>query len=100
MVLLDEVEKAAPEVFDILLQAVRRRPADRPAGPTEDFRKLLMLNSNLGSPAWSTLRWTAAEGRGADGGGRQAFRPEFVNRLDAVVLFDALGKDELARSST
>ncbi len=98
VVLLDEVEKAHPEVFDILLQVLDDGRLTDGQGRTVDFRNtLLILTSNLGStylvdPSLSVE--TKRESVMAIV--RQSFKPEFLNRLDEVVMFDALTKDELA----
>jgi ATP-dependent Clp protease ATP-binding subunit ClpB len=98
VVLLDEVEKAHPEVFDILLQVLDDGRLTDGQGRTVDFRNtLLILTSNLGSNF--LVDPTLDEEKKRDSVMtvvRQAFKPEFLNRLDEVVLFDALGKDELA----
>ncbi len=99
VVLLDEVEKAHPEVFDILLQVLDDGRLTDGQGRTVDFRNtLLILTSNLGSaylvdptldPDKKKESVLALV--------RASFKPEFLNRLDEVVLFDALTKRELAR---
>ena len=98
VVLLDEVEKAHPEVFDILLQVLDDGRLTDGQGRTVDFRNtLLILTSNLGSTY--LVDPTLDEEKKRDSVMavvRQAFKPEFLNRLDEVVLFEALGKDELA----
>lgn len=87
VVLFDEVEKAHPEVFDVLLQVLDEGRLTDGQGRTVDFRNtILVLTSNLGA-----------------GGGREevmqavkaAFKPEFINRLDDVVVFDALSHEQL-----
>ena len=98
VVLLDEVEKAHPEVFDILLQVLDDGRLTDGQGRTVDFRNtLLILTSNLGSNY--LVDPTLDEEKKHESVMavvRQAFKPEFLNRLDEVVMFDALGKDELA----
>jgi ATP-dependent Clp protease ATP-binding subunit ClpB len=98
VVLLDEVEKAHPEVFDILLQVLDDGRLTDGQGRTVDFRNtLLILTSNLGSTY--LVDPTLDEEKKRDSVMavvRQAFKPEFLNRLDEIVLFDALGKEELA----
>ncbi|MCW2780560.1 MAG: clpB 1 [Marmoricola sp.] len=96
--LLDEVEKAHPEVFDILLQVLDDGRLTDGQGRTVDFRNtLLILTSNLGSTYLVDPTLDEEEKRNAVMAVvRKAFKPEFLNRLDEVVLFDALGKDELA----
>ena len=98
VVLLDEVEKAHPEVFDILLQVLDDGRLTDGQGRTVDFRNtLLILTSNLGSmylvdPSLST----EAKKDAVMGVVRSSFKPEFLNRLDEIVMFDALTKDDLA----
>jgi ATP-dependent Clp protease ATP-binding subunit ClpB len=98
VVLLDEVEKAHPETFDILLQVLDDGRLTDGQGRTVDFRNvILVMTSNLGSqflvdPA--TDPQTKQEQVMATV--RTAFKPEFLNRLDEVVVFDALSRDELA----
>ena len=99
VVLFDEVEKAHPEVFDILLQVLDDGRLTDGQGRTVDFRNvILILTSNLGSqflidpllsPEEREDRVMAAV--------RQSFKPEFVNRLDDIVVFSALSQDELAQ---
>lgn len=99
VVLLDEVEKAHPEVFDILLQVLDDGRLTDGQGRTVDFRNtILILTSNLGSqylvdpvPSAETKKRQVLEAV------RAAFKPEFLNRLDDLVVFSALSKDELAR---
>ena len=99
VILLDEIEKAHPEVFDVLLQVLDDGRLTDGQGRTVDFRNaILILTSNLGSvfladPALDdqTKRDKVMEVV------RTSFKPEFLNRLDEVVLFEALGADELAK---
>ena len=98
VVLLDEVEKAHPEVFDILLQVLDDGRLTDGQGRTVDFRNtLLILTSNLGSMFLVDPTLDEEKKReSVMAVVRQSFKPEFLNRLDEVVMFDALGKDELA----
>ncbi|NED95787.1 ATP-dependent chaperone ClpB [Phytoactinopolyspora alkaliphila] len=99
VVLLDEVEKAHPEVFDILLQVFDDGRLTDGQGRTVDFRNtILILTSNLGSAflADPALDDQAREKAVMDVV-RASFKPEFLNRLDDVVMFQALGTGELAR---
>ena len=98
VVLLDEVEKAHPEVFDILLQVLDDGRLTDGQGRTVDFRNtLLILTSNLGSSYLVDPLLDEEKKRDSVMAVvRQSFKPEFLNRLDEVVMFDALGKDELA----
>ncbi|WP_104106963.1 ATP-dependent chaperone ClpB [Nocardioides sp. 616] len=97
VVLLDEVEKAHPEVFDILLQVLDDGRLTDGQGRTVDFRNtLLVLTSNLGSNFLvdPTLDQHAKK-ESVMTVVRSSFKPEFLNRLDEIVIFEALTKDEL-----
>lgn len=98
VVLLDEVEKAHPEVFDILLQVLDDGRLTDGQGRTVDFRNvILVLTSNLGSQFLVDQTLDAEAKRNAVMATVNAsFKPEFLNRLDEVVLFDALTVEELA----
>jgi len=98
VVLLDEVEKAHPEVFDILLQVLDDGRLTDGHGRTVDFRNtLLVLTSNLGSHYLVDPTLDPDKKKeSVMGVVRQAFKPEFLNRLDEIVLFDALTTDELS----
>jgi ATP-dependent Clp protease ATP-binding subunit ClpB len=99
VVLLDEVEKAHPEVFDILLQVLDDGRLTDGQGRTVDFRNvILVLTSNLGSQFLVDPGLTEeAKRENVMAAVRAAFKPEFLNRLDDVVIFDALSLDELGR---
>jgi len=99
VVLLDEIEKAHPEVFDILLQVLDDGRLTDGQGRTVDFRNvILVLTSNLGSQYLVDPTIDDAAKRDAVMAAvRAAFKPEFLNRLDDVVLFDALSLAELAQ---
>jgi len=97
VVLLDEVEKAHPEVFDILLQVLDDGRLTDGQGRTVDFRNtILILTSNLGSQyiADPSLDDAATRDKVMTVV-RATFKPEFLNRLDDVIVFDALTTDEL-----
>ena len=99
VILLDEVEKAHPEVFDVLLQVLDDGRLTDGQGRTVDFRNaILILTSNLGSVflADPTLDEQAKREKAMEVV-RTSFKPEFLNRLDDVVMFDPLGTNELAR---
>ncbi len=98
VVLLDEVEKAHPEVFDILLQVLDDGRLTDGQGRTVDFRNtLLILTSNLGSNFLvDPLMEPTVKKESVMGVVRAHFKPEFLNRLDEVVMFEALTKDDLA----
>ena len=99
VVLLDEVEKAHPEVFDILLQVLDDGRLTDGQGRTVDFTNtILILTSNLGSPILIDPTLSPDSRREQVMAlVRQAFRPEFVNRLDDIVMFQALSEDDLAQ---
>ncbi|UBH04693.1 chaperone protein ClpB [Leucobacter sp. Psy1] len=98
VVLLDEVEKADPEVFDVLLQVLDDGRLTDGQGRTVDFRNvILILTSNLGSQylidpdmPWSEKEHSVRETV------RRAFKPEFINRLDEMVIFTPLSESDLA----
>ncbi|MCW5773042.1 MAG: ATP-dependent chaperone ClpB [Rhodospirillaceae bacterium] len=101
VVLFDEVEKAHPDVFNVLLQVLDDGRLTDGQGRTVDFKNtLIVLTSNLGSEYLAALK----EGQPADsvrdevmGVVRQAFRPEFLNRLDEILLFNRLSRGEMAK---
>ncbi|MDX6286208.1 MAG: ATP-dependent Clp protease ATP-binding subunit ClpB [Frankiales bacterium] len=99
VVLLDEVEKAHPDVFDVLLQVLDDGRLTDGQGRTVDFRNaILILTSNIGSvfindPALENAAKKDAALRAA----RDYFKPEFLNRLDDIVVFDSLGSEQLTR---
>jgi len=97
VVLLDEVEKADPEIFDILLQVLDDGRLTDGQGRTVDFRNtILILTSNLGSQFLSDPDLTPEEKReSVMSVVSAAFRPEFLNRLDETVMFDALTRENL-----
>ena len=99
VVLLDEVEKAHPEVFDILLQVLDDGRLTDGQGRTVDFRNtILILTSNLGSQFIADPALSEGAKRDAVMKVVQAtFKPEFLNRLDDVILFDSLSTEELSR---
>jgi len=99
VVLLDEVEKAHPEVFDVLLQVMDDGRLTDGQGRTVDFTNvILILTSNLGSPILIDPTLTTEPKRDAVMAiVRQAFKPEFLNRLDDIVMFAALSEDDLAQ---
>ncbi len=100
VILFDEVEKAHPDVFNVLLQVLDDGRLSDSHGHTVDFRNtLIVLTSNLGSDYLANL----SEDQPAEAAReqvmavvRQAFRPEFLNRLDEIILFHRLGRDEMA----
>lgn len=99
VILLDEVEKAHPEVFDLLLQVLDDGRLTDGQGRTVDFRNtILILTSNLGSGYLvdPDLSWEEKRSAVHDAV-RQAFKPEFINRLDDVVIFAPLTNENLQR---
>jgi len=98
VVLLDEVEKAHPDVFDVLLQVLDDGRLTDGQGRTVDFRNtILVLTSNLGS---HMIAATAGQDPGQQKDAvlavvREHFKPEFLNRLDDIVIFDQLGTEQL-----
>ena len=99
VVLFDEVEKAHPDVFNVLLQVLDDGRLTDGQGRTVDFKNtLIVLTSNLGSQALSVL----PDGASMEGVREQVmaavrahFRPEFLNRLDEIVLFDRLSRTNM-----
>jgi ATP-dependent Clp protease ATP-binding subunit ClpB len=99
VVLFDEVEKAHPDVFNVLLQVLDEGRLTDGQGRTVDFRNtLIILTSNLGAEFMAGL----GEGAQVDAvrpqvmdAVRMAFRPEFLNRLDEIILFDRLRRDQM-----
>jgi len=99
VILFDEVEKAHPDVFNILLQVLDEGRLTDSQGRTVDFRNaLIVMTSNLGS------EFLAAQGEGDETDTvrhlvmevvRKHFRPEFLNRIDDIILFKRLGRDQM-----
>ncbi|MDP1599847.1 AAA family ATPase, partial [Phenylobacterium sp.] len=99
VVLLDEIEKAHPDVFNVLLQVLDDGRLTAGQGRTVDFRNtILIMTSNLGS------EFLASQGEGDDVEDarpmvmdvvRRHFRPEFLNRIDEIILFKRLGRAEM-----
>jgi ATP-dependent Clp protease ATP-binding subunit ClpB len=99
VILLDEVEKAHPDVFDVLLQVLDDGRLTDGQGRTVDFRNaILILTSNLGSSFIADpMLSPEARRESVMVAVREAFKPEFINRLDDVLVFDSLGKPALVR---
>jgi ATP-dependent Clp protease ATP-binding subunit ClpB len=99
VVLLDEIEKAHPDVFNVLLQVLDDGRLTDGQGRTVDFRNvILVMTSNLGSELltgaagdYATIKSRVLEVVG------RSFRPEFINRIDEIVVFRPLGRDEVRR---
>jgi len=99
VVLFDEVEKAHPEVFDVLLQVLDDGRLTDGQGRTIDFRNtILVLTSNLGSQFLVDQSLSRQEREDSVMAMvQQSFKPEFLNRLDDIVVFDALSTDDLGQ---
>ncbi|MFI5092652.1 MAG: ATP-dependent chaperone ClpB [Candidatus Acidiferrales bacterium] len=100
VILFDEIEKAHPDVFNILLQILEDGRLTDGKGRTVDFRNTVMvMTSNVGSTAIFELSHKDPElaRKEAMEALRAAFRPEFINRIDEIVIFNPLGKEQLAR---
>ena len=102
VVLFDEIEKAHPEVFNVLLQVLDDGRLTDGKGRTVDFRNtVLIMTSNVASDLIQEM----PQGEGADDrlknklmeALRRTFRPEFLNRIDEIVTFKALGREEIAK---
>jgi ATP-dependent Clp protease ATP-binding subunit ClpC len=113
VVLLDEIEKAHPEVFNILLQVLEDGRLTDSKGRVVDFRNtLIILTSNVGAQAIkknSTLGFTAVQDAGAEYGNmkgkvmeelKKSFRPEFLNRIDEIIVFHSLDEKHIAEIVT
>jgi ATP-dependent Clp protease ATP-binding subunit ClpB len=100
VVLFDEIEKAHPDVFNVLLQILEDGRLTDGKGRTVDFRNTVMvMTSNVGSSAIFELSHKDQElaRKEAMEALRAVFRPEFINRIDEIVIFNPLGKEQLAR---
>ena len=99
VILLDEVEKANPDVFDILLQVLDDGRLTDGQGRTVDFKNtILILTSNLGSQAlMDPVAGEAEKRETVMQAVRGAFKPEFLNRLDDIIVFDPLSLDEIGQ---
>ncbi len=100
VVLFDEIEKAHPDVFNVLLQILEDGRLTDGKGRTVDFRNtVLVMTSNVGSTAIFELAEKDPERarKEAMEALRASFRPEFINRIDEIVIFNPLGKEQLAR---
>ncbi len=99
VILLDEIEKAHPDVFNVLLQILDEGRLTDGQGRTVDFRNtVIIMTSNLGSQAiqelsgqWELMKTKAMEIL------RLSFRPEFLNRIDEIIIFQALGKEQIQK---
>ena len=99
VILFDEIEKAHPDVFNVLLQILEDGRLTDGKGRTVDFRNtVLVMTSNVGSSAIFELAGNDPDQarKEALDALRAAFRPEFINRIDEIVIFNPLGKAQLA----
>jgi ATP-dependent Clp protease ATP-binding subunit ClpB len=100
VILFDEIEKAHPDVFNVLLQILEDGRLTDGKGRTVDFRNtVLVMTSNVGSAAIYELagKDPDAARKEAMAALRAAFRPEFINRIDEIVIFNPLGKEQLGK---
>jgi len=108
VILFDEIEKAHPDLFNLLLQILEDGRLTDGQGRTVDFRNtILIMTSNLGTSSDAKGRFGFVTGRAADDGARaarqeqveralrEAFRPEFINRIDEIIVFEPLTENEL-----
>jgi ATP-dependent Clp protease ATP-binding subunit ClpB len=108
VVLFDEIEKANPEVFNILLQILDDGRITDSQGRTVDFKNtIIIMTSNIGSQLLLDERGKSISGENDNGGAddnikntvmaelKRNFRPEFLNRVDEIVVFDPLGKEQI-----
>jgi ATP-dependent Clp protease ATP-binding subunit ClpB len=100
VVLFDEIEKAHPDVFNILLQILDDGRLTDSQGRTVDFRNtVIIMTSNIGGQyilEYGTTDWTRAEERVMDAL-RQSFKPEFLNRVDDIIIFNPLAMEQIGR---
>jgi len=100
VILFDEIEKAHPDVFNVLLQILEDGRLTDGKGRTVDFRNtVLVMTSNVGSAAIFELAGRDPESARQEAmqALRASFRPEFINRIDEIVIFNPLGKEQLER---
>jgi len=100
VILFDEIEKAHPDVFNVLLQILEDGRLTDGKGRTVDFRNtVLVMTSNVGSTAIFELAGKDPERarKEAMQALRASFRPEFINRIDEIVIFNPLGKEQLGK---
>jgi ATP-dependent Clp protease ATP-binding subunit ClpB len=100
VILFDEIEKAHPDVFNVLLQILEDGRLTDGQGRTVDFRNtVLVMTSNVGSAAIYELAGNDPDAARQEAmeALRAAFRPEFINRIDEIVIFNPLGKEQLGK---
>jgi ATP-dependent Clp protease ATP-binding subunit ClpB len=96
VVLFDEIEKAHPDVFNVLLQLLDDGRLTDGQGRVVDFKNtIVIMTSNLGSELILEAKDMAQVRAGIDGLLRASFKPEFINRIDEIVVFERLGKDRI-----
>jgi ATP-dependent Clp protease ATP-binding subunit ClpB len=96
VVLFDEIEKAHPDVFNVLLQILDDGRLTDGQGRVVDFKNaIVIMTSNLGSDIILEAKDMAQVRAGIDGLLRATFKPEFINRIDETVVFERLGKDRI-----
>jgi ATP-dependent Clp protease ATP-binding subunit ClpB len=98
VILFDEIEKAHPDVFNVLLQLFDEGRLTDGQGRLVDFKNtLIILTSNIGSDVIQAATDVAAIRPEIDALMKSTFKPEFLNRIDEVIVFNRLGKDEIRR---
>ncbi|MFL6516240.1 MAG: ATP-dependent chaperone ClpB [Chthoniobacterales bacterium] len=98
VILFDEIEKAHPDVFNVLLQVLDDGRITDGQGRTVDFKNtVIIMTSNIGSEFITEEESKEARARLVMDALRQHFRPEFLNRVDEVIIFDRLGEDDLKK---
>ncbi|HEY1374324.1 MAG TPA: AAA family ATPase, partial [Candidatus Binatia bacterium] len=96
VILFDEIEKAHPDVFNVLLQILEDGRLTDGQGRTVDFKNtVIIMTSNLGSQFIVDLTDRKEMERRVTAALQQAFKPEFLNRIDEVVIFNPLGREEI-----
>src|SRR6202142_3756921 len=98
VVLFDEIEKAHPDVFNVLLQLLDDGRLTDGQGRTVDFRNtLVIMTSNLGSELWLGGKGVSVPRDAITKVLQAHFRPEFLNRIDEIIIFHALSREDLAQ---
>ncbi len=96
VILFDEIEKAHPDVFNVLLQILEDGRLTDGQGRTVDFKNtVIIMTSNLGSQFITEVTDRKEVERRVTAALQQAFKPEFLNRIDEIVIFNPLGRDEI-----
>jgi ATP-dependent Clp protease ATP-binding subunit ClpB len=98
VVLFDEIEKAHPDVFNVLLQLLDDGRLTDGQGRTVDFRNtLVIMTSNLGSELWLGGKGVSVPRDAITKVLQAHFRPEFLNRIDEIIIFHSLSRDDLVQ---